>query len=158
MTNTVTDEQQAFEVIKKFNHLNASRASMTDFLDIIDPDRLVIMIRNTDIRFEGIAGFSDHQMGKLIFFDQKFDCELINSTVNDNEITISTKGVWYASCWQTPAAYSQNLIADLKHTWILERENNKKPYRITTHICEEFGYRKGYAPTDETKDFHLNLK
>jgi hypothetical protein len=116
------------------------------------------ILPNSDVKFQGIAGLADHQIGKLVFFDQKFDCDLINSETKEHEITISTKGVWYAKSWQIPSAYSQKLIADVSHTWILERKNVPATFVIVTHICETFSYRKNYAPTDVKPDFHLTLK
>lgn len=131
MNKAKHDEKEAFKVVEQFNHLNASRAPISDFLTIVDPENLIITLRGSDIVFKGIAGFADHQIGKLIYFDQKFECELIKSEAQDDQITLSTKGVWYARIWQSPAAYSQQLIADLTHTWILKKPN-KEPILLSS--------------------------
>ncbi|CEK11318.1 hypothetical protein [Legionella hackeliae] len=154
---TTINEEEAFQVIKKFNVLNASRAPISDFVGIIDLENFELRLRGSDIFFKGIAGFADHQIGKLIYFDQSFDCELQSSQQEGNKITVATKGVWYAKTWQSPAAYSQQLIADLTHTWELEKKTNGA-LLIVVHICETFAYRKGHAPGDIAKDFHLELK
>ncbi|QMT60865.1 hypothetical protein [Legionella sp. PC997] len=150
-------EKTAYQVVEQFNHLNASRAPISDFLPIVDPEHLIITLRGSDIVFKGIAGFADHQIGKLIYFDQKFDCELVKSETQEEQITLSTKGAWYARIWQSPAAYSQQLIADLSHTWIL-KQTKQSNYIIVTHICEHFKYRDGFSPSDIVEDFHLTLK
>lgn len=155
MNKTITNE--AFNIIKQFNHLNASRAPITAFLPIVDADNLLITLRGSDIVFKGIAGFADHQIGKLIYFDQKFDCELQKSQIQGNKAIIETKGSWYARTWQPPAPYSQQLIADLSHTWELEKKDKQSTYIIVTHICETFSYRAGFSPTDIPGDFHLSL-
>ncbi|CAM3045693.1 Uncharacterised protein [Legionella steigerwaltii] len=157
MNKTTHDEKEAFKVVEQFNHLNASRAPITDFLPIVDPEHLIITLRGSDIVFKGIAGFADHQIGKLIYFDQKFECDLVKSETQDEQITLSTKGAWYARVWQSPAAYSQQLIADLAHTWILKKTKHAT-YIIVTHICEHFKYREGFSPRDMAEDFHLTLK
>ncbi|AWN74906.1 hypothetical protein LEAN103870_18455 [Legionella anisa] len=157
MNKTTHNEKDALKVVEQFNHLNASRAPISDFLPIVDPENLIITLRGSDIVFKGIAGFADHQIGKLIYFDQKFECELIKSETQRDHITLSTKGGWYAKIWQSPAAYSQQLIADLSHTWILKK-SKQSTYIIVTHICEHFKYRDGFSPRDGVEDFHLNLK
>ncbi|KTD19271.1 Uncharacterised protein [Legionella lansingensis] len=154
----INQEDEAFKIIEHFNHLNASRAPISAFVNIIDTENFEIRLRGSDIVFKGIAGLADHQLGKLIFFDQKFDCLRQKSHLEFNKISIETQGVWYARTWQSPAAYSQQLIADLTHTWILIKKADDKPWIILSHICESFSYRKGYAPTDNPKDFHLSLK
>lgn len=158
MTQIRHDENKAFKIIERFNHLNASRAPISDFLPIVDADNLIVTLRDSDIVFKGIAGLADHQIGKLSFFDQKFDCELVKSEYQKERLTMNTKGVWYATIWQSPAPYSQKLIADLVHTWILKR-TEQSTYIIDTHICEYFKYRDGFSPRDfSDKDFHYTLK
>ncbi|WP_454781773.1 hypothetical protein [Legionella sp. WA2022007384] len=157
MNKMTHNEKDAYHIVEQFNHLNASRAPISDFLPIVDPENLIITLRGSDIVFKGIAGFADHQIGKLIYFDQKFDCELVKSETQDDQITLSTKGAWYARMWQSPAAYSQQLIADLSHTWILKKTKQSK-YIIVIHICEHFKYREGFSPGDMVEDFHLTLK
>lgn len=157
-SNPLPEPSEAFEIIKRFNHLNASRAPIKDFMPIIDVDNLVISIRNTNILFKGIAGLADHQIGKLHFFDQSFECELIGSEISGNQITIMTKGVWHARRWQYPAANSQQLIADLTHTWVLERKAGTGPFVICTHICESFAYRDNFSPHQDELDFHLLMR
>lgn len=156
MNQTVAEE--TFAIIQRFNHLNASRAPMVEFLTIIDAERFEIRLRGSDIHFKGIAGFADHQIGKLIYFDQHFDCELVGSEQEGNQVTVHTKGAWHARLWQSPAAYSQQLIADMTHTWILSRQSADAPLLIISHVCESFSYRKGYSPVDKADDFHLRLK
>ncbi|WP_019215413.1 hypothetical protein [Legionella tunisiensis] len=151
------DEKEAFAIVEQFNFLNASRAPISKFIDIIDIENFEIRVRGLDIVFKGIAGFADHQINKLSYFDQKFDCELQKSTQKGNEIILNTKGVWYASTWSPPAAYSQQLIADLSHTWRLAKKTEKAPLIIVSHSCETFAYRKGYSPRDVEKEFHLKL-
>ena len=157
MNKMTHDEKDAFKIVEQFNHLNASRAPISDFLPIVDTENLIITLRGSDIVFKGIAGFADHQIGKLIYFDQKFECELVKSEIQDDQITLSTKGAWYARIWQSPAPYSQQLIADLSHTWILKK-NKRSTYVIVIHICEHFKYRDGFSPHDMAEDFHLGLK
>lgn len=151
------DEKDAFAIVKQFNFLNASRAPISKFIEILDIENFEIRLRGSDIVFKGIAGFADHQISKLIYFDQKFDCELQKSTQEGNEIILNTIGVWYARTWNPPAAYSQQLIADLSHTWRLVKKTEKAPLIIVSHICETFAYRKGYSPIEVAKEFHLKL-
>ena len=156
--NEITPEiQKAFDTILRFNELNVSRAPISDFLPIIDSENLIIQMRDSDIIFNGVAGLADHQMGKIIFFDQELDCELIKHKVNNQQLTIFTKGVWYARTWQPPAPYSQVLMADLKHRWELKKTKNDG-FVIVTHTCEYFKYRDAHGPQDMSKDFHLDLK
>lgn len=159
MSKSTINEKEAFQIIETFNFLNASRAPMTSFLHIIDCEQFEIRLRGSDILFKGIAGFADHQIGKLIYFDQAFECELLRSRIENNQITVETKGAWHARTWQSPAAYSQQLIADMTHTWILAKKTDDAPLVIISHVCESFAYRPGYSPEDDVvRDFHLTLK
>ncbi|KTC84998.1 hypothetical protein [Legionella brunensis] len=157
MTKATINEKEAFKIIEKFNYLNASRAPISAFTELIDIESFEIRLQGSDIFFKGIAGFADHQIGKLIYFDQTFDCELQRSQQQGDQIIVETKGVWYARTWQSPAAYSQQLIADLTHTWVLQKRADASLI-IVSHVCETFSYREGYSPTDIIKDFHLILK
>ncbi|MCW8386180.1 hypothetical protein OQJ18_01375 [Fluoribacter dumoffii] len=156
MNKTMHDEQEAYRVVAQFNDLNASRAPISDFLPIVDAEDLIITLRGSDIVFRGIAGFAEHQIGKLIYFDQQFECELVGSEIQGDQIILSTRGAWYARIWQSPAAFSQQLIADLAHTWTLKK-NHQAKYIILIHICEHFKYRDGFSPHDMVEDFHLSL-
>lgn len=156
MTQTMAEE--AFAIILTFNHLNASRAPIAAFEAIIDIVRFEIGVRGSDIYFKGIAGLADHQIGKLIYFDQHFDCELLRHEQEGKQITVHTKGAWHARLWQSPAGYSQQLIADMTHTWVLSRQTKDSPLLILSHVCESFAYRQGYSPADKAEDFHLRLK
>ena len=49
--------------------------------------------------------------------NQRFELKSIDTRIADDGRAISkTEGVWYAAHWQSPAANSHDLIADLKHT------------------------------------------
>ena len=65
------------QLIETFFELNASRAPLTDFLPILDHEGFSMELVGTDIRFVGMAGLGDHQIGKLIFFDQEFHLQNI---------------------------------------------------------------------------------
>ncbi|QBR84780.1 hypothetical protein E3983_10695 [Legionella israelensis] len=157
MSKATISKQEAFQVIEKFNQLNASRAPIAEFVNLIDIENFEIRLQGSNIFFKGIAGLADHQIGKQIFFDQSFDCEFIHSHMENDQMIVETKGVWYAKTWQYPAAYSQQLIADLRHTWRLEKQSDGH-LLIVSHVCEHFAYREGYSPTDHTQEFHLLLK
>jgi len=154
MQNTDKNVQ---EVIERFWHLNASKAPIKDFIPIVSPD-FHIELGFMDIKFKGIAEFADHQIGKLCFFDQKFELITINTTIENNIATSVTKGVWYASTWTQNAAYSQKLIADLDHTWKIGISDETDKVIILSHVCDAMKYREGFSPTAEPGDFHLKIK
>ena len=146
-------------VILQFWQLNASRAPIKAFEEIVDCENLEIIMRaSPDIQFNGIAGLADHQIGKLTFFDQRFELKSIDTKITQDGRAISkTNGVWYASYWQSPAAESHRLIADLKHTWtVVRHESSGKPV-LLRHVCDKLTYRRGHAPIEAPKDFHLTI-
>ncbi|MEM1058961.1 MAG: hypothetical protein AAGK14_06910 [Verrucomicrobiota bacterium] len=144
-------------VITAFWELNASRAPIKAFEEIVDTENLSITMRGTDIAFHGIAGFADHQIGKLIFFDQKFVLRKLESTINGGEATARTEARWHARTWTSPAPYSHELIADLRHTWTLRRCPRTGRALMRGHVCERLKYRPGHGPEDTPKDFHLTV-
>jgi hypothetical protein len=96
------------------------------------------------------------QIGKLIFFNQRFELKSIDARIADDGRAISkTEGVSYAAYWQSPAANSHELIADLKHTWTVVRsEKSGKPV-LLQHVCDRLTYRRSHAPIEAPRDFHL---
>jgi hypothetical protein len=151
-------KREAKAVILRFWDLNASRAPIKAFEDIVDCENFEIILAGTVIAFKGIAGLADHQMGKLIFFNQRFELKSIHTRIADDGRAISkTEGVWYAAYWQSPAATSHELIADLKHTWTVVRsEKSGKPV-LLRHVCDKLTYRRSHGPIEAPKDFHLTI-
>lgn len=145
------------KIIEKFWHLNASKAPIKEFLPLVAPD-FCIQLGFKDIKFTGIAEFADHQIGKLCFFDQKFELLSMDSKIQGDTATVVTKAVWHASTWVQNAAYSHRLIADLTHTWEMGLSQEKDRVVIFGHICDALHYRKGHAPQEAELDFHLQLK
>jgi hypothetical protein len=94
----------------------------------------------------------------LTFFNQRFELKSIDTKITDDGHAISkTVGVWYASYWQSPAATSHELIADLKHTWTIVRGEKSGLPVLLRHVCDRIKYRPGYAPIEAPKDFHLRI-
>lgn len=151
-------KQEVKAVIQKFWDLNATRAPIKAFEEIFDCENVEILVAGTDIAFKGIAGFADHQIGKLCFFDQRFELKSIDTKFDKEGRAVSkTVGVWYASYWQSPAANSHQLIADLKHTWtVIRSEQTGKPI-IIRHVCDKLKYRPGHAPIEAPQDFHFRI-
>ena len=151
-------KREVKDVILRFWDLNASRAPIKAFEDIVDCENLEIILAGTDIAFKGIAGLADHQIGKLIFFNQRFELKSIDTRIaGDGRAISKTEGVWYAAYWQSPAAKSHDLIADLKHTWTVVRgEKSGKPV-LLRHVCDRLTYRRSHAPIESSRDFHLTI-
>lgn len=152
----LTDENVQ-SIIEKFWHLNASKAPIKDFLPFTSPD-LYIELGFMDIKFKGIAEFADHQIGKLCFFDQRFELVSIKTSITNNVATSVTKGIWYASTWVQNAAYSKKLIADLDHTWKIGLSDDASKAILLGHICDAMKYRNGFEPEAPQRDFHLEIK
>ncbi len=144
-------------VIQAFWDLNASRAPIKAFEEIVDIENLSITMRGTDIAFHGIAGFADHQIGKLIFFDQRFVLKKIDITLKGDTASAKTEGRWHASTWSSPAPYSHELIAELKHTWDIIRCPKTGRALMRGHVCEKLKYLPGHGPEDQPQDFHLKV-
>jgi hypothetical protein len=108
-------------LIESFWKLNAGRAPLSDFLPIVDHEGFFMELAGTDVRFSGIAGLGDHQMGKLIFFDQEFILLDIQIEVDGDTALARTKAQWHASTWTSPDPYSQRIKVALLHTWYVGR-------------------------------------
>ncbi len=145
-------EDAVIKVIEKFWHLNASKAPIKEFLPLMSPD-VFIDIDFLNIKFRGIAELADHQIGKLSFFDRKFELFLIETKVEDNRAISKTKGAWHASTWTQNAAYSQRLIADIEHTWTTTLSEQTNEVIVLGHICHTLKYREGFSPTATEKEF-----
>lgn len=151
-------QKEVRDVILAFWRLNASRAPIKDFEEIFDCENLEIRMRGTGILFRGIAGWADHQIGKLAFFDQRFQLKTFQvAKKTDERIVAKTVGVWFARHWQSPAAYSHEMIADLKHTWTVIRSPKTGKAVILTHVCDKLKYRPGHEPQADPKDFHFRI-
>ena len=151
-------KREVKEVCVKFWDLNASRAPIKSFEEIFAENVEIIVAAGTYIEFKGIAAFADHQIGKLGFFDQSFELKSIDTKFQeDGSAVAKTVGVWNASYWQSPAANSHRLIADLKHTWTIVRSEKTGKAVILRHVCDALKYRPGYAPIEAQKDFHLTI-
>ena len=140
-------KREVKDVVLQFWELNASRAPIKAFEDIFDCENLEIIVRaDPDIVFKGVAGFADHQIGKLNFFNQRFELKSIDTKISDDcRAVAKTEGVWYASYWQSPAATSHELIADLKHTWTIVRSEKSGLPVMLRHVCDRLKYRPGYC-------------
>ncbi len=143
------------DLIETFWELNASRAPLKDFLPILDHEGFFMELAGTDIRFVGIAGLGDHQMGKLIYFDQKFILHDIQVEPGLDTALARTKAEWQASMWTSPAPYSQRIKVMLLHTWHVGRAKEDSRPILLGHVCEEFHYLPGFAPKEQAKEFHL---
>jgi hypothetical protein len=145
-------------VILKFYELNASRAPISDFVPLLDIENFELGVEGTDIYFRGIAGFADHQMGKLVFFDQHFEIKSLRIIIKNQTAQVKTKVIWHARTWQSPAPYSELLRAVVIQTWrVIQSAETGLPI-ITSHIANQFYYLKGYAPKELLKkDFHLRI-
>ena len=150
-------KKEVKNVILKFWHLNASRAPITDFLPIVDINNFVIKVQNTDIQFRGIAGFADHQISKLIYFDQRFILKSMKITSKPEFSIAKSLVIWEARRWESPAANSELLKAIIHHTWIVKRSAETRAPIIVTHIAEKFKYLQGFAPKESQPEFHLRL-
>jgi len=152
-------KREVKEVILKFWELNASRAPIKAFEEIFDCENLEIIVRaDPDYVFKGIAGFADHQIGKLGFFDQRFELISIDTKLLDEGRAVSkTIGVWNASYWQSPAATSHRLIADMKQTWTIVRSEKTGMAVLLKHVCDRLKYRPGHAPIAASQDFHMKI-
>jgi hypothetical protein len=151
-------KREVKDVILQFWELNADRAPIKAFEEILDCENVEIVVRGTDIEFKGIAGLADHQIGKLDFFDQRFELKSIDTKLGgDGRAVSKTVGVWYARYWKTPAATSHQLIADLKHTWTIVRSEKTGRAVLLRHVCERLKYRTGYAPLSAPEDFHMKI-
>jgi hypothetical protein len=148
-------EEEVRNVILAFFELNASRAPIKAFEEILDLESFEIVVRGTEIAFKGIAGLADHQIGKLIFFDQRFETEFTAITIHDDHALAKTKDRWHASVWQSPAPYSRRLIADLDHTWKVVRCERTRRALLTFHSADTWKYLPGHAPEEAPKEFHL---
>jgi hypothetical protein len=148
-------EKEVRHVILEFFELNASRAPIKAFEEILDIESFEIVVQGTDISFKGIAGLADHQIGKLIFFDQRFETEFIDITIHDDHAVAKTKDRWHASQWQSPAPTSHRLIADLDHTWKVVRSERTGKALLTYHSADTWKYLPGHAPEEAPKEFHL---
>ena len=143
------------QLIETFFELNASRAPLTDFLPILDHEGFSMELVGTDIRFVGMAGLGDHQIGKLIFFDQEFHLQNIQVDLAGDNATARTKAEWHASTWTSPDPYSHRIKVALRHTWHVGRaEDDSRPI-LLGQVGEEFHYLPGFAPKDRAREFHL---
>ncbi|CAG35788.1 unknown protein [Desulfotalea psychrophila LSv54] len=143
------------ELIESFYELNAGRALLRDFLPILDHEGFFMELAGTDIRFLGIAGLADHQMGKLIFFDQKFILLDIEVKLDGDTALAQTNAEWHASTWSSPDPYSHRIKVALLHTWHVGRAKDDSRPILLGHVCEEFHYLPGFAPKEQAKEFHL---
>jgi len=143
------------QLIDTFYELNASRTPLSDFLPILDHEGFYMELAGTDIRFVGMAGLGDHQIGKLIFFDQEFHLQDIQVDLAGDTATSRTRAEWHASTWTSPDPCSQRIKVALRHTWQGGRADNDSRPILLGHVCEEFHYLPGFAPKDQARDFHL---
>ena len=95
-------------LIVSFWKLNAGRAPLSDFLPIVDHEGFFMELAGTHVHFSGIAGLGDHQMGKVIFFDQEFILLDIQVQVDGDTALARTKAQWHASTWTSPDPYSKD--------------------------------------------------
>jgi hypothetical protein len=148
-------EDEVRDVILAFFDLNASRAPIKAFEEILDCENFEIVVQATDVSFKGIAGLADHQIGKLIFFDQRFEAKFVEITIHDDHAIAKTDDRWEASVWQSPAAYSRRLIAELTHTWKVVRSEETGKAVLRFHSADTWKYLPGHAPEEAPKEFHL---
>jgi hypothetical protein len=142
-------------LIESFWKLNAGRAPLSDFLPIVDHEGFFMELAGTDIRFSGIAGLGDHQIGKLIYFDQEFILLDIQIDMDADTALARTRAQWHASTWNSPDPYSHRIKVALRHTWYVGRAKDDLRPILLGHVCDEFHYLPGFAPKDQAKEFHL---
>ena len=143
------------QLIETFYKLNSDRAPLTAFLPIVDHEGFFMELAGTDIRFTGIAGLGDHQMGKLIFFDQEFHLQDIQVEADGDRAVARTRAQWHASTWTSPDPCSHRIKVALRHTWHVGRAKDDSRPVLLGHVCEEFHYLPGFAPKEQAKEFHL---
>lgn len=94
----ITDEIVQ-NLIKSFWKLNAGRVPLSDFLPIVDHEGFFMELAGTDIRFSGIAGLGDHQIGKLIYSDKEFILLDFQIDVDGDTALARTRAQGNASTW-----------------------------------------------------------
>lgn len=162
MKNKLKDKpltkKEVKDVILKFCDLNAGRAPISAFAPIIDVEKFELKLLGTDIAFYGIGGFADHQMGKLVYFDQRFILKSMKTTIKSDYAIAVTSFIWEARHWEPPAAFSELLRAYVRQSWKIVRSSKTQSAMIVSHIADKFKYLKGYSPGDKRpEDFHLTL-
>ena len=155
-TNKRLTKKEVRTIILKFCELNAGRAPISAFASIIDVENFELKLLGTDVDFHGIAGFADHQMGKLIYFDQRFILKSMTIIIKPDRAIAKTGFIWEARHWVPPAANSELLKAYVHQTWTVKRSPKAGHPTITSHIADKFKYLKGFAPHEQSEgDFHL---
>jgi hypothetical protein len=154
-TGTKLTKREVRDVIRRFFELNAGRAPIKAFEEILDCERFEVRVKGTDIAFIGIAGLADHQIGKLIFFDQRFETKSWDIAIHSDHATAKTLDRWHASVWQSPAPRSHQLIAELVHTWKIIRSEKTGKAILRFHSADTWKYLAGHAPEEVPAEFHL---
>jgi hypothetical protein len=148
-------KREVRDVILEFFEVNASRAPITAFEKILDGEPLRDPGEGKRHCLIGIAGLADHQIGNLIFFDQRFENKSMTPTIHSDHAMVETLDRWHASIWQGPAARSHRLNAELVHTWKIIRSEKTGNAVLRFHSADTWKYLPGHAPEQAPAEFHL---
>ncbi|HVA07387.1 MAG TPA: hypothetical protein VNG12_11665 [Acidimicrobiales bacterium] len=156
-------EGEVRKLILIFWRLNAAKAPMADFVPILDDGFAIVAVDDKGdeiIRFDGLAGLEEHQYGKQIYYDQRFKLFSFDCDIDEGRAVAHTRGEWRARHCEPRMAESEQLRADVAHTWYARRRPEGAAV-LTLHVCTHFNFQPGFAPatTAETtgREFHLDF-
>ena len=156
-------EGEVRKLVLAFWRLNAGKAPMADFVPILDAGFAMVAVDdagNEVVRYDGLAGLEEHQYGKQIYYDQRFKLISFEADIDGDRAVARTTGEWRARHCEPRMPRSQELRADLAHTWYARRLPSGLPV-LTLHVCTYFQYQPGFAPAGaaETggREIHLDF-
>jgi hypothetical protein len=154
------------EVILKFWRLNAEDAPVSDFAPILDDGFALVAVNASGeevVRFDGLSGLAEHQAGKKVYVDQRFTLRSFECELQGDRAIAKTTGLWECTHSEPGMAQSEQLKADLAHTWYARRAPETGRAVLSLHVCTYFQYLPGFEPAPNgddastNREFHLDF-
>ena len=154
------------DVILTFWRLNAENAPVSEFVPIIDEGFALVAVNASGeevVRFDGLNGLEEHQAGKAIYSDQRFALRSFDCKLQGDRAIAKTTGLWECTHLEPGMVHSEQLKADLGHTWYARRSPETGRALLTLHVCTYFQYVPGFEPAPVSDDastdreFHLEF-
>ena len=152
MTEPVS-EAEVRAIVKTWGQLHDRQAGLSAFLPFIAGEGFYMEFAGK--RWEGYAGFEQHQVEKRRFFDELHETVELKVTPGTPATRAWTRSRWNARYRPEASPVSREIRTLIEHDWEFRRDAAGRAV-MQGHTVTRFEYLPGFAPDDTPRyDPHL---
>ena len=154
MADGPVTEAEARAIVARWGELHDLQAGLSAFIPFIAAEGFYMEFAGK--RWEGYAGFEDHQVAKRRFFDELHETVEIRVTPGADVTRSWTRSHWNARYRPENSPRSRVIKTVIEHDWEFRRERLSGRAVMQGHKVTRFEYLPGFGP-DDKQDYDPHL-